>query len=85
MKCTKLIILLVLIGLISFPLAGEKRMARTPMKELTCRNSLSYVPFPYPKNRREILADFKYYVQTYCAESIFDQINITDSPEIPGL
>ncbi|MCP4148504.1 MAG: hypothetical protein GY757_12230, partial [bacterium] len=67
MKCTKLITLLVLIALISFPLAGEKRMARTPMKELTCRNSLSYVPFPYPKNRREILADFKYYVQTYCA------------------
>ncbi len=64
MTCTKLITLLLLIGLISFPLVAGKRTARIPMKELTYRNSPSYVPFPYPKNRREILTDFK--INIFC-------------------
>jgi hypothetical protein len=36
------------------------------MKELTDPTSPSYVPYPYPKNREEIIADFKYYCENFC-------------------
>lgn len=34
------------------------------MKELTDPSSKSYVPFPYPDNRPDIIADMRYYVDT---------------------
>ncbi len=80
MKYTTYITAFLIIILISSPLTAEIRKARLPMKEFTYRNSPSYVPFPYPKNRQEILTDFKYYVQTYCVEGKFHQKNIDDSP-----
>ncbi|MCP4147046.1 MAG: hypothetical protein GY757_04775 [bacterium] len=67
MKSIKYIIALFLIIHFCFPLCGEKRMARKSMAELTDPYSPSYVPFPYPKNRQEILADLKYYIVTYCS------------------
>jgi hypothetical protein len=40
---------------------AEKRRPRKSMKELTNPNSPSYVPCPYPKNRKEIIRNIKYY------------------------
>ncbi|UCH94435.1 MAG: hypothetical protein JSV88_29765, partial [Candidatus Aminicenantes bacterium] len=39
---------------------AEKRVNPKPMKELTDPSSPSYVPYPYPKNRKEIIEDLKY-------------------------
>jgi hypothetical protein len=44
----------------------EKRPKPKSMKELTEPNSPSYVPYPYPKKREEIIADLKYYADKYC-------------------
>ena len=39
---------------------GEKRANPTPMKELTDPASPSYVPYPYPKTKKEVAEDLKY-------------------------
>ncbi len=80
MKHTKYIISFLIIILCTFPLIAEKRKARLPMKELTDPNSPSFVPIPYPKNRKEIFVDFKYYVKTYCVEGKFIEKRIDNSP-----
>lgn len=41
-------------------LQGKERIKKYPMKTLTDPNSPSYVPIPYPKNEKEVIADFKY-------------------------
>ncbi|MCP4157982.1 MAG: hypothetical protein GY757_60300 [bacterium] len=80
MKYTKYITAFLLIVLLFYPLAAEKRRARRPMKEFTNQKSPSYVPIPYPKNRAEILTDFKYYVKTYCEDGKYHEKNIGNSP-----
>ncbi len=57
MTCTTYRAAFLLIILLFFPLAAEKRKARPPMQEFTNPKSPSFVPFPYPKNRKEINGD----------------------------
>lgn len=65
MKTNKLIAVII-IFLFAVPLLnGEKRAKRKEMKELTNPDSPSYVPIPYPKDRKEIIADFRYYATKY--------------------
>ena len=61
MKLLKLILTLALISTLFLPAAAGKRVDRKSMKELTDPNSPSYVPFPYPKTKEEIIADIKFY------------------------
>lgn len=61
MKLFKLIITLIIFLSLCLPSLAEKRKPRLSMKELTDRNSPTYVPYPYPKNKKELLADIKYY------------------------
>jgi len=66
MKSKKFISLLMILSFFCLPVSGLKRRQPIPMKELTDPKSPSYVPFPYPKNREEIIADLKYYAEKYC-------------------
>ena len=66
MKSIKIIFVLVLIFLFCLPAICEKRVKRMPMKELTDIESPNYVPYPYPKNRTEVIADLMYYIKRYC-------------------
>ncbi|UCH98426.1 MAG: hypothetical protein JSV88_16715 [Candidatus Aminicenantes bacterium] len=72
MNSKKFIAVLVLIFLLCLSVTGEKRRDKKSMNELTDPKSPSYVPYPYPKNREEIIADLKYYVEKYC-----DMENVT--------
>lgn len=63
MRKTKYIAILVLAMFICFNAAADKRPERKSMKELTDPNSPSFVPYPYPKKRKEIIDDIKYFVQ----------------------
>jgi len=65
MKSIKFIAVLVLIFLFCLPAMGEKRAKRMEMKELTDPKSHHYVPYPYPKNRTEIIADLVHYIKRY--------------------
>jgi len=47
-------------------LSAEKRANPMPMDELTNPKSPSYVPYPYPKTREEIIADIKYAIKKTC-------------------
>lgn len=63
MKITKYFVILILVlSLCQFSVA-EKRVKPKPMKDFTDPSSPSYVPYPYPKNREEIIEDFKYAVK----------------------
>lgn len=50
-------------------LISEERKKSIHMKDLTDPKSPSYVPYPYPKNRSEIIADFKYYIGKSCKKN----------------
>ena len=63
MKSIKYTVVSLLIIFFCFHLAGEERKKPIPMKELTDPRSPSYVPYPYPRKRAEIIADFKYYCE----------------------
>ncbi|MCX6580873.1 MAG: hypothetical protein NT166_11910 [Candidatus Aminicenantes bacterium] len=85
MKPIKSIIVLLLIIVFCLQISGEERKKPISMKELTDPKSPSYVPYPYPKKRAEIIADFKYYCQNFCGEKngskesfISDYEDITD-------
>jgi hypothetical protein len=82
MKATKYIAVLILIFSICFPAYGEKRVKPKPMKELTEPKSPSFVPYPYPKNREEIIADLKHYVEKYCNDTESVWIGEVPSTEI---
>ncbi len=69
----KYIVLLLLIIVFCLQLIGEERKKPISMKELTDPKSPSYVPYPYPKNRAEIIADFKYYCENFCGEKNGDK------------
>jgi hypothetical protein len=51
----------VLILALVLPAFAAKRRKGESKEELTDPASPSYVPFPYPKNRAELIADIKYY------------------------
>lgn len=61
MRSLKIIVILFVILTLFFPVTAEKRKPRKSIKELSDPNSPSYVPYPYPKNRNELIADIKYF------------------------
>jgi hypothetical protein len=61
MKILKIITVFVLSFMVCIPVSGGDRKAKKSMKELTDKNSPSYVPHPYPKTRTEIIGNIKYY------------------------
>jgi hypothetical protein len=66
MKSIKIIAVLTLIFLFCLPSMGEKRSdKRIKMKELTDPTSPNYVPYPYPKNRMEIIDDLIHYIKKH--------------------
>ena len=69
MKLLKIILISMLITSLFLPAVAAKRAARKSMKELTDLNSPSYVPFPYPKTRDELIADIKFYYVDLTADS----------------
>ena len=60
MKITKYCVILILMLSMCQIAFAEKRVKQKPMKEFTDPSSPSYVPYPYPKNREEIIEDLKY-------------------------
>ncbi|NIM16124.1 MAG: hypothetical protein GTO45_29325 [Candidatus Aminicenantes bacterium] len=67
-KAKNLIVMVLVLGLFNITFA-DKRPKPKSMKELTDPKSPSYVPFPYPKKRGEIIADLKYYADKYCNDN----------------
>jgi hypothetical protein len=65
MKSLKFIAVFVLIFIFTLPAIADKRVEPKPITEYTDLKS----PFPYPKNRTEIIADFLYYIKKYCLDS----------------
>jgi hypothetical protein len=65
----KYVILFIIINLFLLSNAiAENRTRIYSMKDLTDPSSPSYVPYPYPQNRNEIIADLKYAIH-----KLFDQ------------
>jgi hypothetical protein len=60
MKSIKYFTVFILVLCLCQLVVAEKRRNPKPMKEFTDPSSPSYVPYPYPKNREEIIADLKY-------------------------
>ncbi len=58
------------------PLDGAKRVKAKSLKELSDPNSPSYVPCPFPKNKKEVLENLKHFVDTDC-----DGKNVTTTDE----
>jgi hypothetical protein len=84
MKCTKILAAAFLIFSFCLPIAGEKRAAPKSMKELTDSKSRYYVPYPYPKNRKEIIANLYYFIEKRCKlrthlTSIDQRVPLADS------
>jgi hypothetical protein len=63
MKSMKYFTVLILVLGMCQIVVAEKRVKPKPMKEFTDPSSPSYVPYPYPKNREEIIEDLKYAVK----------------------
>jgi len=65
MKITKYLVILFLVPcLFQFqPVSAKNRRKPVPMNHLTDPSSPSYVPYPYPKNRKEIIADLLYAIE----------------------
>jgi hypothetical protein len=61
MKLFKYSIIVILIFTLVLPAFAAKRRKGESLQELSDPNSPSYVPFPYPKNRAELIADIKYF------------------------
>jgi hypothetical protein len=68
MKSLKYIAFMLIIALLCFPASAEKRKPKRDMKELTDPNSPSYVPYPYPKNKNEVIEDIRYFLNV-CKEA----------------
>ncbi len=68
MKFVKFVLMNWLLALLlvplTMPLDGAERAKGRTMKELTDRNSPSYVPCPFPKNRKEIIRNMQHYTTT---------------------
>jgi hypothetical protein len=64
-KAKHLIVIVLVLGLFNITFA-DKRPKQKAIKELTDPKSPSYVPFPYPKKRGEIIANLEYYADKYC-------------------
>ena len=67
-KAKHLIVMFLVLGLFNVNFA-EKRPKPKSMKELTDQQSPSYVPYPYPKKRGEIIADLEYAINKLLALS----------------
>ncbi len=76
-------IVLALVILLNFPLHGGERKKPKSMKELTDPNSFSYVPIPYPKNKKEVIADLEYYVKEFCRPE--NEVNLSGKPGYTGV
>jgi hypothetical protein len=61
-KAKHLIIAVLVLGLFNIIFA-EKKAKPIPLEELTNPESPSYVPYPYPKTRKEIIEDLKYAIK----------------------
>ncbi len=62
MRILKYIVVLLVFICLFQTVEAKKRYKPIPMKELTDKSSPSFVPIPYPKNRREIIVDLKYWL-----------------------
>jgi hypothetical protein len=60
MKTMKYFTVLILVLSLCQISVAEKRVKPKPLEELSDPSSPSYVPYPYPKNRKEIIEDLKY-------------------------
>jgi hypothetical protein len=63
MKTAKYIIAFIIMISLTFPILAKKRANPIDMKSLTSPSSPSFVPHPYPKNRKEIIADLLYAIK----------------------
>lgn len=68
MKQLNHLIILFLILSCCLPIVAEKRKPQLSMQDLTDPNSPSFVPFPFPKNRKEVLDDLYHYIKTHNME-----------------
>jgi hypothetical protein len=60
MKINKIIIIISLVLILAIPMTAKKRRSPHSIDELTNPESPSYVPYPYPKNRKEVIYDLIY-------------------------
>jgi hypothetical protein len=67
MKIAKYFSIVIISICLCFGAAGEERREPIPMKELTDPLSRFYVPYPYPKTRKEIIANLKSHQERYLA------------------
>ena len=81
MKIVKYVTVLILVFGFSQAAVAEKRVKPMPMKEFTNPSSPSYVPYPYPKKRVEIIEDLKYAINRLFADNE-ENNGETKTPEI---
>jgi hypothetical protein len=63
-KIKFLLIFILILSLVQVNVA-EKRRPKRPMSHFTDPGSPSYVPYPFPKNNSELIADLKYVIQLH--------------------
>ncbi|MFH2108324.1 MAG: hypothetical protein ABII93_06625 [Chrysiogenia bacterium] len=73
MNVKKLFLTILAISIISVSGNAVERKKSLPLKELQYPKSPSYVPFPYPKSRDEIIADLKYAIKLHHEPGIGDK------------
>jgi hypothetical protein len=61
----KILCLIVILTCALLPLFSKKRIPPTPMSEYTNPDAPSYVPIPFPKNRKDIITDLKYAIDLH--------------------
>lgn len=83
MKLIKIITAILVISILVPNLNAGKRAKRKDLEELSNPKSPSYVPAPYPKNRKEIIENIKYYTETFCGESDTYTYSGVDGQKIP--
>jgi hypothetical protein len=64
-KAKHFVIVVLVLGILQLTFA-EKRAKPMPLEELTNPDSPSYVPYPYPETRKEIIEDLKYAIKKLC-------------------
>ena len=63
MKSAKYVPVFMLMICMIFPIFSRERIKPMDIKELTNQSSPSYAPHPYPKKRKEIIADMLYAIK----------------------
>lgn len=82
MKVTKVLPIILTVILLTTALTSSKHKEQKPLSEYTNPKSPSYVPIPFPKNKKEIIADLKYYAVDLNDQEGTKYVSIDNQPPL---